>query len=178
MTWRRAVIYWACFLALLAYYVAVEIEPTVKAAEHLTRAAFLNVPEEQVETLELQRGDVVVRCRRVEGRWQVVEPAASTVPSDLIAGLINNLTQLPDVEVVAEHAGDLTQYGLAPPISQMVFTRAGGKPITVRLGARNPAGTAIYAQRSDSPHVFLIGLNARYYEDLLFQGLPPRTSSE
>ena len=36
---------------------------------------------------------------------------------------------------------------------------------------RNPARTAVYAQRSDSPRVFLIGLNVRYYEDLLFEAL-------
>jgi hypothetical protein len=39
------------------------------------------------------------------------------------------------------------------------------------LGSRNPSGTAIYAQRDDTRRVFLIGLNVRYYEDLLFQGV-------
>jgi hypothetical protein len=171
MTWRRAALYWALFLALAVYYVAAEREPAGQAAAHLTRAPFLTMPEEQITALQVQRGARVVRCRRVAGRWQVVDPPTSSVPSDLIAGLITNLTQLPDVEVVADKPTDLAQFGLDTPVSQLVLTPASGDPITVRLGNRNPAGTALYAQRSTSGRVFLIGLNVRYYEDLLFEGL-------
>jgi len=171
MTWRRAALYWALFIVLGIYYVAAEREPAGQAAEHLTRAPFLTVPEEQIEAVQVQRGESVVHCRRVAGRWKVVDPPDSRVPSDLIAGLITNLTQLPDVEVVADKPVDLAQFGLDMPASQLVLTPAAGNPVTVRLGNRNPAGTALYAQRSTSDRVFLIGLNVHYYEDLLFEGL-------
>jgi hypothetical protein len=172
MTWRRAALYWAVFILLGVYYVAAEREPAGKAAAHLTRAPFLTVPEDQIAALQVQRGGTVVRCQRVAGRWKVVDPPGSSVPADLIAGLITNLTQLPDVEVVADKPADLAQFGLDAPASQLVLTPASGDAITVRLGNRNPAGTALYAQRSTSNRVFLIGLNARYYEDLLFEGIP------
>jgi hypothetical protein len=175
MTWRRAALYWALFIVLGVYYLAAEREPAGEAAAHLTRAAFLNVPEDQLTALQVQKGDNVVRCRRIAGRWKVVDPPESRVPSDLIAGLIANLTQLPDVEVVADKPGDLAQFGLDTPVSTLLLTPASGDAITVRLGNRNPAGTAVYAQRSTSDRVFLIGLNVRYYEDLLFEGVQ-RTS--
>lgn len=180
MTWRRAAFYWALFILLGIYYVAVEREPAGEAAAHLTRAPFLNVPEGQLTALQVQSGDIVVRCRRIAGRWKVVDPPDSRAPSDLVAGLITNLTQLPDVEVVADKPGDLAQFGLDPPVSILVLTPALGDPITVRLGNRNPAGTAVYAQRSNSDRVFLIGLNVRYYQDLLFEGLQraPQTNVE
>ncbi|MFI5394455.1 MAG: DUF4340 domain-containing protein [Candidatus Binatia bacterium] len=171
MTWRRAAVYWACFLVLGVYYAAVEREPAGQAAAHLTRAPFLSLSEDQIDAIEVRRGDRVVRCRRIDRRWKVVEPAEGVVPSDLVAGLIDNLTRLPDVEVVAEKPGDLTQFGLDAPASQLVLTPASGTPVTVRLGNRNPSGTAVYAQRGTSDRVFLIGLNARYYEDLLFEAL-------
>jgi hypothetical protein len=171
MTWRRAALYWAFFIVLAVYYVAVEREPAGEAVAHLTRAPFLNIPEEQIAAVQVQRGASVVRCRRLGGRWKVVDPPDNSVPSDLIAGLITNLTQLPDVEVVADNPADLTQFGLDAPISQLVLTPVSGDPITVRLGNRNPAGTALYAQRDTSGRVFLIGLNVRYYEDLLFEGV-------
>ena len=171
MTWRRALAYWACFLVLAVYYLLVLRQPSQPVPAHLTRAPFLNVPERQIDALELRRGTTVIRCRRVDGRWQVVEPAGCRVPSDLVTALVDNLTQLPDVEVVDEGQGDLAQFGLAPPVSQMTLTMTGGKVRSLRFGSRNPSGTAIYAQRDDSHRVFLIGLNVRYYEDLVFQGI-------
>jgi hypothetical protein len=180
MTWRRVALYWACFIALSVYYVAAEREPAGEAAAHLKRAPFLTVPEEQITAVQVQRGARVVRCRRVAGRWKVVDPPDSSVPSDLIAGLITNFTQLPDVEVVADHPADLAQFGLDPPVSQLVLTPVSGAPITVRLGNRNPAGTALYAQRGAGARVFLIGLNVSYYEDLLFEGVhgAPETNAK
>jgi hypothetical protein len=171
MTWRRALAYWACFLVLGVYYVLVLREPSRPTPAHLTRAPFLSLAENKIDALNLRRGATTVRCRRVAGRWQVVEPAAAKVPSDLVTALVANLTQLPEVEVVDEGGGDLAQFGLEPPVSQMTLTMAGGKVVHVRLGTRNPSGTAIYAQRDDSRRVFLIGLNVRYYEDLLFEGV-------
>jgi hypothetical protein len=171
MTWRRAAVYWACFIVLAVYYVAAEREPAGEAAAHLKRAAFVTVPEEKIAALEIQRGATVVRCRRVQGRWKVVDPADGSVPSDLIAGLITNLTQLPDVEVVTDNPTDPAQFGLDTPASQLVLTPVSGEPITVRIGGPNPAGTALYAQRGASARVFLIGLNVRYYVDLVFEGL-------
>jgi hypothetical protein len=174
MTWRRALAYWACFLVLGAYYLLVLRESARPTPPHLTRAPFLNLAESDVESMELRRGTEIIRCRRVDGRWQVVEPAGGTVPSDLVAALVANLTQLPDVEVVDEGSGDIAQFGLAPPVSQITLTRTSGQPISVRFGSRNPSGTAIYAQHGDGRRVYLIGLNVRYYEDLVFQAAAPQ----
>ena len=171
MTWRRVALFWGCFVVLTAYYFAVERRTGGPAVAHLTRAAFIDVPTDRIEALEAHRGAAVVRCRRVAGRWQVVEPSSAAVPSDLIAALVADLSQLPDVEVVAETSKDLSQFGLDPPASQLTLTPTGGQAIIVRLGLRNPSGTAVYAQRSDDPRVFLIGLNIRYYEELLFEAL-------
>ncbi len=171
MTWRRAAAYWLGFALLAAYYLAVEREPAGPAAAHLTRAAFLDIPSDQIHGLDIQRPDRTIRCRRVGDRWQLVEPAGRAVPADLIAALVNNLTQLPDVEVIAETAANPAQFGLDTPLSQITLTRSSGRPIIIRLGTRNPSGTAVYAQRDDSARVYLIGLNVRYYEELLFEAV-------
>jgi len=170
MTWKRAALYWAVFLALAAYYILV-VRELQQPVAHLTRAPFLSIPEEQVTALEVRRDTSVVRCRRTDAHWELVEPADRTVPSDLVEALVANLIQTPDVEVVAEDSSQLSQFGLREPQSEMTLRRTAGEPVTVRLGAHNPAGTAVYAQRNDSPAVFLIGLNVRYYQDLLFENL-------
>lgn len=173
MTWRRALAYWACFLVLGAYYLVALREPSRAVPAHLTRAPFLSIADKDIDGMELRRAASVIRCRRVEGRWQVVEPTGGAVPSDLVSALVANFTQLPEVEVVDEEGGDLAQFGLDPPVSQITLTLSGGKTVTVRLGSRNPSGTAVYAQRNDDKRVFLIGLNVRYYEDLVFQAAIP-----
>jgi hypothetical protein len=170
MTWTRAALYWAVFLALAAYYVAAVREPPGPAASH-AREAFLDFPAEQIDGLELRRGSSVVRCRRSDGRWRVTEPADRLVPSDLVGALVASLTETPDVEVVAEDSAALGAFGLQEPVSELTLQGAGRSPLHVRLGRLNPAGTAVYAQRNDSPRVFLIGLNVRYYEDLVFEAL-------
>ncbi len=172
MTWRRALAYWACFLLLGAYWVVVLREPSRAAPAHLTHAPFLSLAEKDIDGMELRRGAKAIRCHRVEGRWQVVEPPGGAVPSDLVTALVANLTQLPEVEVVDEGGGDVAQFGLEPPVSQITLN-VSGKPVSLRLGSRNPSGTAVYAQRDDSKRVFLIGLNVRYYEDLVFAAAPP-----
>ena len=37
------------------------------------------------------------------------------------------------------------------------------------LGGRNPTKTALYAKRADAPAIYLIGLNLRYYSDLIVE---------
>ena len=173
MTWRRVAAYWACFVLLGAYYLLALREAPGPEAAHLQRAPFLDLSGARIESVEVRRGAAVIRCRRSGDRWHVVEPAGAAVPSDLVAALVANLTQLPDVEVVAEGGADVAQFGLQPPASEIILGIGGDGATRVRLGGRNPAGTAVYAQRDDSARVFLIGLNVRYYEDLLFQAARP-----
>jgi hypothetical protein len=42
-------------------------------------------------------------------------------------------------------------------------------PISVQIGARNPTQTAVYARRGDEDAIFLVGMNLRYYIDLIFE---------
>ena len=152
--------------------VSCEREPAGEPVAQAAHAPFISISESQVQSIEVRRRDGIVRCRRIDGRWLVVEPAGSAAPSDLVAGLIGTLTELPDVEVV-HHPTDLAQYGLDAPVSQLTLAPMTGASIIVRLGNRNPSGTAVYAQRSLSSSVYLVGLNARYYEDLLFDAVQP-----
>ena len=166
MSWRRATLYWACFLGLGLYYLIGERPPGRESVRSARRAAFLNISAAEVQLVEARHDTETVRCRRVDGRWKVEQPAGAAVPSDLVAGLISNLADLKDVEVVAERPSDLAQFGLDAPAFRLTLTPAAGPPITLRLGGSNPSGTAVYAQHGD--RVYLVGLNSRYYAELLF----------
>ena len=71
---------------------------------------------------------------------------------------------------MAEAPADLSPFGLDLPRSTLVLkTDSKSPPITLLLGERNPAVTAVYARLEGSPNVFLLGLTVKYYEELLFE---------
>ena len=166
MSGTRVAIYWAGFLLLGSYYVT-SLEP-LPSSTPARRAAFVEVDAKQVEAVLLQREERNIRCERVGERWRPTLPAGADLSSDLVASLLANLTETPDVEMVSEGGGNLHDFGLDPARTTLTLERGSLPPIVVRIGVANPAETATYAQRTGSDRVFLIGLNVRYYADLLF----------
>jgi hypothetical protein len=121
-----------------------------------------------VDEIRVERGDDVREYRKDAGRWQA-QTAGTAVSSDLIAALIDTLTTIPPVESIEAGAADAATYGLDPP-QMIVRLAAAGQPVaTVEFGNRNPTRTAVYARRADRGQSYLLGLNAQYYLDLIFE---------
>ncbi len=168
MTWTRVAVYWGLFLSLFAYeVVAVRRRP----AEPVAPAGFARMvalDANEIVAIELHRADRLRAFRRMDGEpWHAVAPGTE-VPSDLVAALVTALASLQSVEVVATDAGHDAGFGLAPAYDELVLVGRGGRQVKIVTGALNPAGTAVYARVGDDPRIFLIGLDVRYYEDLLF----------
>ena len=109
----------------------------------------------------------------------MLEPAGAVVPPDLVDAAVATLTAGQVSEVVADGArgGDLTVFGLATPSSTIVLTtngENGSRDVTVLFGDMNPTRTALYARLADDPRAYLVGLNVRYYEDLIFEAAASR----
>ncbi|MBI3783211.1 MAG: DUF4340 domain-containing protein [Deltaproteobacteria bacterium] len=172
MTWKRAALYWLGFLALAAYYrVAIDSDRPQPLA---SRRPFLEIATDQITALDVDRRGQRLHAERVDGSWRATTPAGSAVPSDLIGALVDSLTSIPDVEVVAETVAATDDFGLQPPAATITLARAQGAPIVIDFGQLNPTSTAVYARRSDSPRVYLLGRNLDYYLDLLLSGVEAR----
>lgn len=171
MTWTKTLTYWVLFAVMAGYYGAVVRRPAPPAAEETRREKVIEAFGDEIERLTLRRGDRAVVSERVEKRWKVVDPGGAQVPADLVAALVELLTEKQEAEVVegAPTAEDVDHFGLKDPTSTIEVDLKGGRKIAVKLGTRNPPRTAVYAQRSGSPGVLLVGLNAEYYGDLLFE---------
>lgn len=170
MTWRSVVVYWtlaAAVAAQLAFTVrerAASEEPAKPVAVPIVQATPASVDSIRTET---RAG--VLQMRKEAGRWQVESPPGVTVSSDLVGAFIDTLTTVPPVEILPEAPDKLTAYGLEPPLAT-VRLAAGAKALAVvELGQRNPTRTAVYARRPDDDHVYLLGLNAQYYLELLYE---------
>jgi hypothetical protein len=170
MTGRKAFAYVALWALLTGYLVVSEREAPVTQETPAERGLMLGMDVAGVIAVELRAGDRGLRCERVGGRWQVAAPAGVETSADLIAAIVNILTQGNVVEVVSHEAERMAEFGLDPPRVSISLTNAAGLQETLYLGARNPAQTAVYARREGMPEIVLVGLNLDYYVDLALTG--------
>ncbi|HUE38770.1 MAG TPA: DUF4340 domain-containing protein [Candidatus Binatia bacterium] len=171
MTWRNTLLCWLVAAILAGYYVVVERRPAPPSEMQRDREKVLNVFSDEVAALTLRRDGKEIRCEKKDKRWTVVKPENRKVPPDLISALIENLTDKQEAEAINEapKPEDLEAFGLTTTSSMVEIEMKDGRKMTVKLGARNPPQTAIYAQTSNSPRVLLIGVNIQYYADLLYE---------
>ena len=178
MTWRRV---GAIYLALLvlAGVVAYELRPREPERGHDPAAAehsLLGVDADVPVRVTFHRDDAAITAARDGERWRVVDPASADVSPDLIAAVVATLTAGQSAEVMTTgDGGDVAGFGLTPPSGEIeVELRGATAPVRILLGATNPTKTAIYAQRAGAPAIYLVGLNLRYYLELIFEAAARR----
>ena len=170
MTWRSVVVYWVLATAIVAQLAFTMRErgasetPDEPVVAPIVQAAAASIDSIRTET----RGGAL-ELRKEAGRWHVENPPGVSVSSDLVGAFIDTLTTIPPVEILPDAPDKLQAYGLEPPVSKVQFA-AGDKALaTIELGRRNPTRTAVYARRPDDKHIYLLGLNAQYYLELLYE---------
>ena len=173
MRWRQVAVVYGV-LALLAAWVFLLAGDTPNPeapVEPPPAASILDVDAATVTALTIRKNGSVVRASRTDERWSTTEPSDAKVPPDLFAAMVATLTAgQPAEELSHEPESALAAYGLASPVATLEVTlRDGAAPITVAIGDQNPTRTAVYARRGDRPTIYLVGMNLRYYIDLVFE---------
>ncbi len=175
MSAKKTAAVWLLAGILFGYWWTFERVPEGNKSTEIQRGKFLSVFRDDVTAIELTRDGKDVRAEKKEKRWIITRPDGATIPSDLVASLVDNLTEHQDAEVVNEDPkpGDLAAFGLDRPRTEMVVELADGKKVKLGFGSQNPPRTAIYARSDGAPQIYLIGLNLQYYGDLVFQAAFP-----
>ncbi len=170
MTLRSTLACWTAAALLGAYYVAFERRPEPPSELQASREKVLDVYSDEVTAVTLRREGREIRCERKDKRWQIVQPPGAKIPPDLVSALIESLTDKQEAEQISDapKPEDLQAFGLTETAPQVEIELSNGKKLAVKLGARNPPQTAIYAQTSSSRRVLLVGVNVQYYADLLY----------
>lgn len=165
MRWTRALAY-VVVAAVLAtiYVVTAPPPPPSPAALPPAREA----PTPAIDSLRLETEGRTVRATRVDGQWEVVEPVGATVPADLIAALVAAVLET-DADPVSNDTDRLADFGLVTPWARLSLGRPNGTPVTLALGNANPAATGVYGRLEGNPQIILLGLNVRYYIDLVLK---------
>lgn len=189
MSWRTVgLIYLVAGILGALVLVSMREVPLPAASEPSLGRALLDMPASAVERVAFVREGRRVEARRDGNRWLVQGEAQRTVMPDLVAAAVATLTAGQTSEVMSDQGGvDLAAFGLEHPSTTIDVVLGGpeGKTVRILVGGPSPTNTAIYAMRGDGPAVYLVGLNLRYYVDLIFQaagqavgsiGASPRTN--
>ena len=171
MNWRSTITYWVLAALFGAYFLVVEKRPAPRSEMQMARERVLGVFSDDIAAMTLRRDGKEIRCEVKEKRWVMVKPEGGKVPGDLVAAIVENLTDKQEAEEIsaAPKDEDLMAFGFNEQSPIVELETKDGKKLTVKLGARNPTQTAIYAQTSVSPKVLLVGVNVQYYAELLFE---------
>src|SRR5512144_1940280 len=118
---------------------------------------FEKVDADKIDEITIATQNDRTGLKKVGGKWQIVQPITADVDASEIGNLTSNLSSVDRDEVVDENPGDLKQFGLNPPKSDVSFHVEGSKS-THRLlvGNRTPTGGELYAKLPDEKRVFLI----------------------
>jgi hypothetical protein len=113
----------------------------------------LKVDREKVDSLEVSTADRTTRFEKVNGEWQMTQPAAGRADFSAVDGLVQRVSGV-QMKALPPDASDAKQYGLDKPAAT-VRIGSGSSQATLLLGA-SPAEGDVYAKDAARPTVFTI----------------------
>jgi hypothetical protein len=145
-------------LAGLAGYIYFVDNKRPEGGADAKEKAFASVKTDDIEEVQIALGvDTAARATKTDGAWKLVEPSPADADSSELSSIAGSLSSLDIQRVVDEKAGDLAQYGLAPPRIDVSFKVKGqGAAKRILFGEKTSTGGDIYAKLADSPRVFLV----------------------
>lgn len=172
MSWLRVALYYALAALLSTHLWSVASERSAVTTPVVEqKLPFLEAVPERIDRVRIEADDLAVQFERREGRWIVTDPEGLAPPGDVVDALLESLTTLPAIEIVSEGVEQEGQFGLLPPKARIRVEQQGEVLSTIVLGELSPTRTAVYAKKSGKEEVALIGLNARYYIDLVLENV-------
>ena len=178
MSWARIVLFYVVALVLTLHLKSVtDHEAGETEAAKAPTVPFLTAVPERIDRVRFESSTLALQFERKDGRWVTTEPEGLAPPGDVIDAVLDSFATLPPIEIVSAGKDQEDQFGLVPPRMRIRIEQAGELISTVVLGELSPTRTAVYARKSGSDDVALIGLNAKYYIDLVFENVRRQRSS-
>ncbi len=153
------------FIALLvvgvglgAYIYFVEAERSPSSEPDAKAKVFAGIEADKIEeiTIAIKDGDRTT-LTKTGSDWQIVAPLKTAADQTEASGLATNLSSLEVQHVVDENPGDVKEFGLAEPRSEVSFRLAGEKePKRLLIGNKTATGGDVYAKVGPEKRVILI----------------------
>jgi hypothetical protein len=172
VSWRRIALYYGLSAVLGLYLYVHHLWTTPNLPEAKTDTTpIADIDSQRPDTVVLEHRGLEVEAGRLGRRWVLRKPPGLSVTSDLLDALIDTLTTIPPIEIVADASAKDEEYGLSPPLTHVELLSGGKVLASLYLGKRNPTRTAVYAGREGDDRVYLLGLNAQYYVELIYEDI-------
>jgi hypothetical protein len=119
----------------------------------------ISLKQEDISKLDIKRKDEddVVLSRVGPDDWKITSPKPLIADHETVSSILYDLAPLKADQVVDEKAGDLKEYGLAPPAVELSATARDGKSPKLLIGDDTPTGGSAYAMLEGDPRLFTIG---------------------
>jgi len=155
LKYRSTLIYFALAVLLVAFYFyETRKEEKKKSAEEETKALF-SVKPDDVTSLVLKSGDQEMRFEKKSGTWEILHPVRSSGDAFALTRLLNRLTGLKSLRVIAESPKNLSEFGLHQPEVTLAF-RAGDQDSTLFIGHISPIEKGYYVAKGGDGKVYFI----------------------
>jgi len=139
--WLAAALLAGGFLAALALHGE---RPDPGLARFIALGPLADLPVEEVASVEAGSATHRQMFHREAGGWRV---ETATVPAEIAASIDTGLMLLHNsAPQRTDLAGDLAEFGLAPPRLVVTVYTSGGAAMTVEFGDSNPLGLERYAR--------------------------------
>lgn len=124
--------------------------------------AVLKLQNDKIDALEVTTPQRTVRFQKLNGEWQLAQPAVGRTDFSAVDGLVSRVSGLQMKSIASTDSTDLKRYGLDKP-SATVRIGSGSSQATLVLGTAAGEGS-VYAKDLARPDVFAI--DASLLDDL------------
>lgn len=156
MRWKTTAVLAVLLLGLGTFFYVYEIRqgPAREKATTEKDRLWKDLAAKDVDDVLIKRGGETVHLVKSGDAWSLVAPVQAKAESRPVDDLLSSLTGARVEREIDPAPAKLGDFGLEPPAAEVTF-KAKGQERGLRLGAKNPTGTWIYAQEVGKPAVFL-----------------------
>lgn len=151
---RRTLLLLLLVLGAAALVLVVEAPHRQSGPESVRGPRVLRVPAAAVREIALRGATRELVAVRTPDAWRLAGRPATAGQGEALDTLVETLVALRAID--AFRPGDRAALGLGPPAATIAVRTDRGTR-TLRLGAPNAGGGALYAEREGHPRVFLVG---------------------
>ncbi|MGH7357764.1 MAG: DUF4340 domain-containing protein [Candidatus Rokuibacteriota bacterium] len=157
MRWTTTAVLAVLLAGLATFYYVYEVRqaPEREKAAAVKDHLWKGVEAKDVEEIVVRKGEATLQLRKTGDAWSLTAPVAAPADRRAAEDLATSLVTVRVEREIDANPQKPADFGLAPPAVEITF-KAKGQERGVKLGAKNPTGTWVYAQEAGKPAVLLV----------------------